>query len=96
MAEIEKELKSPLIRMKEEREKRWLKTQHSKTLRSWHLVPITSWQIQVEKVEAVTDFLFLGSKITVVVTVAMELKDAFACGRKTMVNLKSIFKNRGI
>ena len=64
MAEIEKELKSPLIRMKEEREKRWLKTQHSKTLRSWHLVPSTSWQIQVEKVEAVTDFLFLGSKIT--------------------------------
>ena len=58
--------------------------------------PIISWQIDGEQVEAVTDFLFLGSKITVVVTVAMELKDAFACGRKTMVNLKSIFKNRGI
>ena len=58
--------------------------------------PIASWQMAGEKVEAVTDFLFLGSKITVVVTVAMELKDAFACGRKTMVNLKSIFKNRGI
>ena len=52
--------------------------------------------MEVEKVEAVTNFLFLGSKITAMVTAAMKLKDAFACGRKTMINLKSIFKNRHI
>ena len=53
-------------------------------------------QIEGEKVETVTDVTFLGSKITAMVTAAMKLKDAFACGRKTMINLKSIFKNRHI
>ena len=58
--------------------------------------PSTSWEMEVEKVRAVTDFFFLGSKITAMVTAALKLKDAFACGRKTMINLKSIFKSRGI
>ena len=55
-----------MISMEEGNEKSWIKTQHSKIC--WHLVmpsgPITSWQIEGEKMEAVTDFIFLGSKIT--------------------------------
>ena len=66
MAEIEEELKSLWMRVKEESEKKkknWLKTQQSKKLRLWHLVPITSWQIEGENIKEVTDFIFLGSKI---------------------------------
>ena len=64
MAESEKELKSPLIRVKEESEKTGLRPNIQKT-KIMTSGPITSWQIDEEKVEPVTDFIFLGSKITV-------------------------------
>ena len=73
MAESEEELKNLLMRMKEEK---WLKISlktQLKKLRSWHLVPITSWQIDGEKVEAVTDFIFLAPKSLQKVTVVMKL-----------------------
>ena len=75
MAESKEELKSLLMRVKEESEKAYLKlsVQNTKIIES---SPITSWQIEGEKVEAVTDFIFLGSKITADMTVAMKLKDA--------------------
>ena len=63
MAENEEELKSLLMKVKEERGKSWLKTQHSKT----KIMPITSWQIDGEKVQTVADFIFLGCKITAVI-----------------------------
>ena len=63
MAESEEELKSLLMKVKEESEKVGLKLNIRK-LRSWYLVPITSWQIDGETVETVSDFIFLGSKIT--------------------------------
>ena len=74
MAESEEELKSLLMKVKEEDEKAGLKHNISKT-NIMAYSPITSWQIQGEEVEAVTDFLSLGSKITVEVITAMELKD---------------------
>ena len=58
--------------------------------------PITSWQIKGEKVEAVTDFIFLGSKITVMVHCSYEIKKHLLLGRKAMTNLDSIFKSRDI
>ena len=65
MAEIEEELKSPLMRVKEESEKAGLKLNIKKILRPWHPAPsstIISWQIEEGKVEVVTNFFFLGSK----------------------------------
>ena len=76
MAESEEELKSLLIKMKEESEKAGLKLNIQKT-KIMASSPITSWQIDGGKVEAVTDFLFLGSKITTVIA-AMKLKDAYS------------------
>ena len=75
MVESKEELKSLLMRVKEESEKAYLKLsiQNTKIIES---SPITSWQIEGEKVEAGTDFIFLGSKITADMTVAMKLKDA--------------------
>ena len=58
--------------------------------------PITSWQIEGEKVEAVTDFLFLGSEITVDVDCSHEIERRLLLGRKVMTNLDSIFKSRDI
>ena len=58
--------------------------------------PIVSWQIGEEKVEAVTDFIFLGSKITVDGDYSHEIKRHFLCGRKAMTNLDSILKSRDI
>ena len=58
--------------------------------------PITSWQIEGEKVEAVTDFIFLGSKITVDSDCSHEIKRHLLLGRKVMTNLDSIFKSRDI
>ena len=75
MAESEKELKSLLMKVKEESEKAGLELSIQKT----KIVapgPITSWQIERKKVEAVTDFIFLGSKITQMVIAASKLKDA--------------------
>ena len=77
MAESEEELKSLLMKVKEESEKVGLKfnIQKTKILASG---PITSWQIDGETVETVTDFILGGSKITAVVTAAMKLKDAYS------------------
>ena len=58
--------------------------------------PITSWQIKGEKVEAVTDFLYLGSKITADGDCSHEIKRCLLLGRKTMSNLDSVLKSRGI
>ena len=58
--------------------------------------PITSWQIDGEKVETVTDFIFLGFNITVAATAAMKLKVCLLLGRKAMINLDSILKRRDI
>ena len=81
MAESKEELKSLLMRVKEESEKADLKlsVQNTKIIES---SPITSWQIEGEKVEAGTDFIFLGSKITADGTTAMKLKDACSLEEK--------------
>ena len=73
MAENEEELKSLLMRVKEDSEKAGLKLNFQKT-KIMTSGPITSWQIEGEKVETVTDFIFLGSKITARLTAAMKLK----------------------
>ena len=75
MAENEEELKSLLIKVKEEGGKSWLKLNIQKT-KVMASGPITSWQIDGETMETVTDFIFLGSKILQMVTAAMKLKDA--------------------
>ena len=77
MAESKEELKSPLMKVKEESEKVFLVK--TKIMVSG---PITSWQIDWETVETVTDFIFLGSKITADSTAAMKLKDACSLGDK--------------
>ena len=79
--------------MKEERGKSWLKTQHSKT-KSMTSDPITSWQTDGEKVEMVTDFIFLGSKT--LQTVTADIKRHLLLGRKAMTNLESTLKSRDI
>ena len=75
MAESEEELKSPLMKVKEESEKAGLKLSIQKT-KIMASSPITSWQIDVETVETVTDFLFLGSKITADGDCSPEIKRA--------------------
>ena len=75
IADSEEELKSLLMRVKEESEKAGLKLKIQKT-KIMSPGPFTSWQIEGEQVDAVTDFLPLGSKITMIVTAAMKLKDA--------------------
>ena len=83
MAESEEELKSPLMQVKESERASLelnIKKQKTKILASGH---ITSWQIEGENVEIVTDFLFLGSKITVMVTAAIKLEDiCFLAGKQ--------------
>ena len=93
IAESEKELKSLLMKVKEESEKAGLKLNihKAKTIASG---PITSWQIEEEKMAAVTDFLFLGSKITADSDCSHEIKRRLLFGRKTMTNLDSILKSR--
>jgi len=93
MAESEEELKSPLMKMKEESEKAGLKLsiQNTKILASG---PITSWQIDGETMATVTDFIFLGSKITADGDCRHEIKRRLLLGRKAMTNLDSILKNR--
>ena len=73
----------------------WLKTQHSKT-KVMASGPITSWQTDGGKVETVTDFMFLGSKITVDDDCSHEIKRHLLLGRKVMTNLDSILKSRDI
>ena len=80
--------------MKEESEKIGLKLNIQKT-KIMASGPITSWQIDGETMETVTDFLFLGSKVTAV-TSAMKLKDACSLGKKFMTNLDSVLKSRDV
>ena len=82
-----------MIRVKEESEKAGLKLTIKKT-KILASSPITSWQIDGEKVEAVTDFLFLGSKITADGDCSHEIKRCLLFGRKVMTNLDSILKSR--
>ena len=95
MAEREEELKSLFMKVKEESEKFGLKLniQKMKILSSG---PITSWQIDGETMETMTDFIFLGSKITAVGDCSHEIKRCLLPGRKGMSNLDSILKSRDI
>ena len=93
----EEELKSLLMKVKEEREKAGLKL-NIQTMKIMASGPITSWQIltEREKVEAVTDFIFLGSKITADNDCSQEIKRHLLPGRKAMTNLDSILKIRDL
>ena len=95
MAESEEELKNLLMKVKEESEKVDLKLniQKTKIIASG---PITSWQIYGETMETVTDFIFLGSKITVDGDCSHEIKRHLLLGRKATTNLDSILKSRDI
>ena len=95
MAEGEEELKSLLMKVKVESEKVGLKLniQKTKIIASG---PITSWQIDGETMETVTDFIFLGSETTADSDCSHEIKRHFLLGRKAMTNLDSIFKSRDI
>ena len=95
MAESEEDLQSLLMKVKEESEKVGLKLNIYKT-KIMASTPITSWQIDGETMETVTDFLFLGSKITVDHDCSREIKRRLLLGRKIMTNLDSIFKSRDI
>ena len=95
MAESEEELKSFLMKVKEESEKVGLKLNIQKT-KIMASRPITSWQIDGETVETVTDFIFGGSKITADGDCGHEIKRRLLLGRKVMTNLDSILKNRDI
>ena len=95
MAESKKELKSFLMKVKEESEKVSLKLNIQKT-KIMASGPITSWQIDRETVETVSDFTFLGSKITADGDCSHEIKRRFLLGRKVMTNLDSILKSRDI
>ena len=95
MAESEQELKSLLMKVKEESEKVGLKLniQKSKIMVSG---PIISWEMNGETVETVSDFMFLGSKITADGDCSHEIKRRLLLGRKVLTNLDSIFKSRDI
>ena len=95
MAESEEELKNLLMKVKEETEKVGLKLNVQKT-KIMASGPITSRQIDGETVETVTDFIFLGSKITADGDCTREIKRYLLLGRKVMTNLGSIFKSRDI
>ena len=95
MLESKEELKSLLIRVKEESEKAGLKLNIQKT-KITASCPSTSQQIDGEIVETVTDFIFLGSKITVDGDCSHEMKSGLLLGRKAMTNLDSILKSRDI
>ena len=95
MAESEEELKSLLMKVKEESEKVGLKLNIQKT-KIMASSPITSWQIDRETVETVSDFIFWGSKLTADGDCSHEIKRCLLLGRKVMTNLDSIFKRRDI
>ena len=95
MAESEEELKSLLKKVKEESEKVGLKLTIQKT-KIMASGPITSWQIDGETVETVTDFIFLGCKITADGDCSHEIKRRLLLGRKVIINLDSILKSRDI
>ena len=93
MAESEEELKSLLMKVKEESEKVGLKLNIQKT-KIMASGPITSWQIDRETVETVTNFIFLGSKITANGDCSHEVKRHLLLGRKVMTNLDSLLKKQ--
>ena len=95
MTESEEELKSLLMKVKEESEKVGLKLNIQKT-KIMASVPITSWEIDGETVETVSDFIFWGSKITADGDCSHEIKRHLLLGRKVMTNLDSMFKSRDI
>ena len=95
MAESEEELKSLLMKVKEESEKVGLKRNIQKT-KIMASGPITSWQIDGETMETVTDFIFLGSKLTADGDCSHEIKRCLLLGRKVMTNLDSVLKSRDI
>ena len=95
MAESKEELKSLLMKVKEESEEVGLKLNIQKT-KIMASGPITSWQIDGETMETVTDFIFLGSKITADVDCSHEIKRCLLLGKKAMTNLDSILKCRDI
>ena len=95
MAESEEELKSLLMKVKEESEKVGLKLNIQKT-KIMASSPITSWQIDGETMETETDFILGGSKITADGDCSHEMKRCSLLGRKVMTNLDSIFKSRDI
>ena len=95
MAESEEEIKSFLMKVKQESEKAGLKLNNQKT-KIMASGLITSWQIDGETMETVTDFIFLDSKITAGGECSHEIKRHLLLGRKAMTNLDSIFKSRDI
>ena len=95
MAESEEELKSLLLKVREESEKARLKFNIQK-IKIMTSGPITSWQIDGETVETVADFILLGSKITADSDCSHEIKRHLLLGRKVMINLDSILKSRDI
>ena len=95
MAESEEEIKSLLMKVKEESEKVGLKLNIQKT-KIMASGPITSWQIDVETMETVTDFIFSGFKITADGDCSHEIQRHLLRGRKVMTNLDSILKSRDI
>ena len=94
-SESEEELKNLLMKMKEESEKVGLKINIQK-MKIMESIPITSWQIDGETMETVTDFTFLGSKITADNDCSHEIKRHLLLGRKAMTNLDNILKSRDI
>ena len=95
MAESEEELKSLLMKVKEESEKVGLKLSIQKT-KIMATGPITSWEIDGETVETVSDFIFLGSKITADGDCSHEIKRRLLLGRKVMTDLDSILKSKDV
>ena len=95
MAESKEELKNLLMKVKEESEKAGLKLNIQKT-KIMASGPITSWQTDGQTVETVSDFIFLGSKITADGDCSHEIKRHLPLGRKTMTNLDSLLKSRNI
>ena len=95
MAESEEELKSLLMKVKEESKKVGLKFNIHKT-KIMASGPITSWDIDGETVKTVSDFIFLGSKITADSDCSHEIKRRLLLGRKVMTNLDSIFRSRDV
>jgi len=95
MGESKEELKSLLMKVKEESEKTGLKLSIQK-MKIMACGPITSWQIDGETMETVTDFIFLGSKITADVDCSYEIKRCLLLGRKAMTSLGSMLKSRDI
>ena len=92
-AENEEDLKGLLMKVKEESENVGLKLNIQKT-KIMAFGPITSWKIDGETMETVTDFIFLGSKITVDGDCSQEIKRCLLLGRKTMTNLDSVLKSQ--